>query len=93
MRESRPDSFDASFPLAASCCLSFSSDSRYPAYWPTAITFGASASEWILMVDSTFIFSFRRFSALYLFGSSIATIVSTCSRWFWIMSRMTPLWS
>ncbi len=43
-----------------------------------------------VMASSTFTFSLRIASAAKRAGGSIATSVSSCSRWFWNMSRRTP---
>jgi hypothetical protein len=40
---------------------------------------------------STLSFSSRMASASPVAGGSIAIIVSSCSAWFWIMSRSAPV--
>jgi hypothetical protein len=44
----------------------------------------------VCIARSTFTFSLRTESAVKSIGGSIAVIASSCSRWFWKMSRSLP---
>ncbi len=55
-------------------------------YWPRTTDFGPG----VCRERSTFTFSLRTDSAVKSLGGSIAVIASSCSRWFWKMSRIAP---
>ena len=44
----------------------------------------------VCIAFSTFTFSLRTESAVKSIGGSIAVIATSCSRWFWKMSRIAP---
>ncbi len=60
-------------------------------YWPRTTSRAALSDENGFSDRSTFSFSSRIASAALRDGGSIATIVSSCSAWFWIMSRSAPV--
>lgn len=78
-----------------------SSTSRKPAtgrpstvlarYWPRTTSRTTLSALNGLSERITFSFSSRIASASLREGGSIAIIVSSCSAWFWIMSRKAPV--
>jgi hypothetical protein len=60
-------------------------------YWPRTTSRPTLSGVKALSERSTFSFSSRIASALLRDGGSIATIVSSCRAWFWIMSRSAPV--
>ena len=62
----------------------------YPGpYWPRTTCLGAG----VRIAFSTLTFSFRTDSAVKSIGGSIAVSATSCSAWFWKMSRIAPAWS
>src|SRR4030067_722521 len=59
---------------------------RYPSYWARTVSVRAPGR----MDDSSLKVSFRTASASKEAGGSIATNESSCSKWFWNISRNTP---
>ena len=58
-------------------------------YWPrTTLARTRASVQRVSMARSTRTFSSRSASASNAIGGSIATRVSSCSRWFWRMSRL-----
>ena len=55
-------------------------------YWPRTTLFGPG----VCIERSTLTFSLRTESAVKSIGGSIAVRASSCSRWFWKMSRIAP---
>ena len=62
-----------------------------PRYWPRTTSRATLSAVKGLSERSTLSFSSRMASAVLREGGSIATIVSSCSAWFWIMSRSAPV--
>jgi hypothetical protein len=60
-------------------------------YWPRTTSRCTLSSVKCFSERSTFSFSSRIASASLVEGGSIAIIVSSCSAWFWIMSRRAPV--
>jgi hypothetical protein len=62
-------------------------------YWPRTVSRAMSARPKRRSERSTFSFSSRTASGASEVGGSMATMHSSCSRWFWTMSRMAPVLS
>ncbi|MCY1379875.1 hypothetical protein D9M69_676360 [compost metagenome] len=62
-------------------------------YWPRTVFSATSCGVIGLSAFRILIFSSRMASSERLAGGSIATMHSSCSRWFCTMSRSAPVWS
>jgi hypothetical protein len=62
-------------------------------YWPRTTSRATRSGVKGRSDFSTLSFSSRMASASLVDGGSIAMMVSSCSAWFWIMSRSAPVLS
>ncbi|MCY1348426.1 hypothetical protein D9M69_345730 [compost metagenome] len=59
-------------------------------YWPRTVLRRTSSGDIGRNERNTLSFSSRTASELSDAGGSMARMLTSCSRWFWIMSRMAP---